>query len=110
MPVPPRLVSRLPLVLALALATLPLTALVLMVVPRAGFTAYLHLSSAYYSLPALVFGPRLFPTHEFGIIPDGVAAMALAAVLYALLGLALGWLLRAVATPGRPADGREDLA
>jgi hypothetical protein len=56
-----------------------------------GFLAYLGLSHAYYGGARLVFGAGLFPAHEFGIVPQGVAGLVLAGALYGLLGAAAGW-------------------
>jgi hypothetical protein len=76
---------------AIVLATVPFWTPLLMVVPDPGFLLYLWISNAYYSLPRLLFGSRLFPAEEFGVIPKGAAAIVLAALLYALLGVAAGW-------------------
>jgi hypothetical protein len=64
-----------------------------MVAGRNGFLAYLHVSQAYYGGARKLFGATLFPTHEFGIVPQGAAGLVLAATIYAVLGAAVGWTL-----------------
>jgi hypothetical protein len=75
---------------ALLFATLPLWALPIALIPPRGFVWYLVLSDWYYTVPARLFGGGLFPTREFGTIPNGAAALLLGAVLYAALGAAVG--------------------
>ena len=83
---------------AVLLGPLPIWTLPLAVAGKAGFLAYLGLSNAYYGGAAQVFGAALFPTREFGTVPQGAAGLVLAAALYGVLGAAVGWVVAAVAT------------
>ena len=78
---------------ALLLATLPLWTLPLVAMGGNGFLTYLRLSHAYYGGARKLFGATLFPSHEFGIVPNGAVGLLLAATLYAGLGAAIGWTL-----------------
>jgi hypothetical protein len=80
---------------ALLLGALPLWALPLMAAGGHGFLAYLELSHTYYGAARKLFGAALFPAHEFGIVPNGAAALVLAAIVYGILGAAAGWALAA---------------
>ncbi|MDB4906236.1 MAG: hypothetical protein JWO05_1020 [Gemmatimonadetes bacterium] len=75
---------------AAVLALLPLYALPLLKAGKPGFLAYLSISDAYYRGARAVMGERLFPAHEFGVIPNGVGGVLAATVMYGLLGAALG--------------------
>ena len=89
---------------AVLLGTLPIWTLPLGVAGKAGFLAYLGLSNAYYGGAAQVFGATLFPTHEFGVVPQGAAGLALAAALYGVLGGVVGWVVAAGAALWRSHD------
>jgi hypothetical protein len=58
-----------------------------------GFLGYLWLSHIYYGGARQVFGADLYPAHEFGIVPEGVAGLLLAAIAYGVLGAAVGWVI-----------------
>ncbi len=90
---------------ALLLGALPLWTLPLMATGGSGFLAYLALSHAYYGGARKLFGATLFPAHEFGIVPNGVAGLVVAATLYAVLGAAAGWALAAGVTRWRSGRG-----
>lgn len=75
---------------AVFLGTLPLSMLLLTVVPSSGFVLYLRFSHLYHSLPKWLFGSELFPTREFGTLADGAGAQVLAMGLYTLIGYIVG--------------------
>jgi len=88
---------------ALLLGALPLWVLPLMATGSWGFLAYLSLSHAYYGGARKLFGSTLFPAQEFGIIPNGVAGILVATVLYAVVGALIGWAVGSVVTKRRSA-------
>jgi hypothetical protein len=88
---------------ALLLGALPMWTLPLMAVGGRGFLAYLGLSHAYYGGARKLFGATLFPAQEFGIIPNGVAGILVAAAFYAVLGGAAGWAVGTAVTRWRSA-------
>lgn len=75
---------------AVVLATLPLWALGLMVSPDPGFLIYLEVQNAYYGVAQRVFGATFFPTEEFGTFARGAGGIALGALLYGIMGAAVG--------------------
>ena len=70
--------------------SVPLWALVLMLVPDPGFLIYLELQNAYYGLAQRVFGATFFPTEEFGTFARGAGGIALGALLYGAIGAVAG--------------------
>jgi hypothetical protein len=77
------------------LAAVPLWVLPVMAIPTPGFLIYLLVSNYYYGFARLVFGPAYFPTEEFGTFARGAGGIGLAALLYAVIGAALGTVIAA---------------
>jgi hypothetical protein len=89
---------------AVLLGTFPIWTLPVAVAGKTGFLAYLGLSNIYYGGARQVFGAALFPTREFGTIPQGAAGLALAAAFYGVIGAVIGWVVAAGAAPWRSHD------